>query len=1062
MAWIVESIITYSKQVTSFVYLKKEFENSILLCNYENAEQILQKINNEICVSNWGIENKFILTEEKNGTEENWLQLNKISKQVKDSLSLFLAEQASKKSEQKLSYIRFKDNFENITDGVGNLLSEYLCFRLLYTGYTGFHNFSFLINVESVSSIIDRYNMLIDVLSEITLSEDNILVGKVTRELIPVIPNDNQLKHLANYTTDDFINIDTDQELLRYIDKYTNGDYNYCLEKSKLVFKNFPSSIEPYLIFVKSLIELDKSYYKLNISKNIDLITKDLFNIYSKNNSYESSISNLLKTSLKYFGFKFGKQLFSIVSRFIKLNDEKNNHTLLYSVNSEFTNPIIISDSVSFRNDIRENIFNKFELFSNSVSLDLNILIATGKPNEISENVNVSKKRKPVYIAKALKNTDKLTELILYIENLNDKGSLSIHTHWELTELLYNAYLEKNEIQKALSLFVDNFFKNKHIVSNLNTNILLEKIHKIDCDINTIDLPIFYSLVSPDLYEQYVKYDDFVESIDVSRPIDLINNKEIPKDRLIYFLKEICTIEILHHSLYFNGTDDIENERINILKHLLVIDPNSETEYIEEITEISQRSRIRKAIREVNKGRITINSQLLRNNVENDIKDNFLRFKELVDFSAEHNLQSIDPTNKLLNNYFSSMQEKSLRDKFVNINAPAFISFKSMIIDIRDKFILSKDFGLDGYLSTRIRHGTLINHIRSNFEAFNLINQKKDEAYIDNNFWNQRLPNKLLSKKDEIQACLKKFSSEVDELTEYLIKELIQIKTEKHILKTNALFDYSLDNKTLAYLFKQVKDSLNSHTAFLNFVFEYLEASTEMQLNNIRKIFKNEVTTRYATIIKELDVSIREIIGCIPFVDLTSSIVKCQTNIQNEILNISEWFSIANPSSDLTLDIETIVQTAVEITNTIYPNEFVEPKIEVDNEIPFASGTTSMIYIIRILLDNIIKHSGLTSKKRNIIIKSDFIDETTLGLSLSNDFKPELLETIDTKLNETKVKWSREKADFTKSNIEGGSGFDKIRRILAVDMAMSNYKFDYAIVNNSVTIKIEFEIKIIQ
>ncbi len=1057
IAWIMESIKENSVYINKFIELKLQFENAILLCDYDRAKKLLNRIDNEICVSNWGIENAFILSENEKGTEENWLKLNEISKNVKDGLSLFMAEQASKKAETKLTYTRYKNNFESITEGVGNLLNEYLCFRLLYPGYTGFQNYSFIINVESASSIIDRYLILIDILTEIT-TNNSPLVMKVINELIPIIPNDFRLKQLAFLNSSISIDLDDKNYILDYIDQYTKGNYTYCIENAYSLIKDNPDAIEPSLVYIKSLIETKNEYIALGVSSLLDSVSKDLYNIYSKNQDYDSSITNLLKFSIKYFSYKFGKQIFSIVSRFIKLLDNEKHHTLLYTVNSEFINPIIIIDSLLFTQDLKERILKKTDLLPKSISFQLNELTATGKWEEIQKNKNLSENRKPVYIAKAIKNTEQKDELIKFIESLTSKNTLSIHSKWELTELLFAAYISENEIQKALSLYVNNYFSNKFLVTNLDSNLLLEKIHSSEFCTDSIDLPIFYSIVSPDIYEQYVKYDDFVESLGVSRPSELLDINEIPQEKLIYFLKEICTIEILHHSMNFEGTDDIENERINLLKHLLVLDPNSETEYIEAITEISQRSKIRKAIREVNKGRITINSQHLRSSVENEIKDNFLRFRELVDFSAEHNLQSIDPTNKLLNNYFNSMQEKSLRDKFVNINDPAFISFKSMIIDIRDKFILSKDFGLDGYLSTRIRHGTLINHIRSNFEAFNLINQKKDNVYLENEYWKKRIPLEIQSKQDDVQKCLKSFSKEVDDLTEYLIKELIQIKTEKHVQKSNALFDYSLDDKTLAYLFTKVKDSFNSHTAFLNFVFEYLEASTEMQLKNIRELFKNQITEKYSTILKNFDTSIREIIGCHPFIDLTSSIIKCQTNIQNEIINIAEWFSIANPSSDLTLDIETIVQTAIEITNTIYPNEFIEPKLEVDNQIPFASGTTNMIYIIRILLDNIIKHSGKPKKERNIVIKSDFINDTTLALSVSNDFSPELKGKIEPNLSETKSKWN-DKRDFSKSNIEGGSGFDKIRRILAVDMSMTHYRFDYIITESNVTIIIDFEIK---
>ncbi|NQX81124.1 MAG: hypothetical protein HRT66_03890 [Flavobacteriaceae bacterium] len=530
----------------------------------------------------------------------------------------------------------------------------------------------------------------------------------------------------------------------------------------------------------------------------------------------------------------------------------------------------------------------------------------------------------------------------------------------------------------------------------------------------------------------------------------------------MFFLKEVCNVDVMHHSLYFEGTDDIENERIEILKHLLSIDTNNETEYIKEITEITQKTKIRKAIREVNKGRITINTQQIKNKEENNIKDNFLRFKELVIFSNNHNIKSLDLTSKMLNEYFSTLEDKSIRDKIVNINDPAFISFKTMFIDLRDKFILSKDFGLDGYLSTRIRHGTFLNHIRSVFESHNLVSQKKNDIYIENEFWLNKTPFTLNDKKSDIQNEIKEFSKQIDNFTEYIITELIQIKTEKNNQKQKAFFDFSLDNKTLAYLFQKSKNSINTHTSFLNFVFEYLEAIIEIKLKEIRTILKNDIKDEYIKLINSFDKKIRAIINKGSFIDITSSISKCQTDIINELENISEWFNISNPSSELVLDVQTIIQTALEITNTIYPNENIIANTKEETNLPFASGTTNLIYIIRILLDNIIKHSGLVKSKRNVIINSKIIDDRILKISISNDFDVKLKDEITTSLKEVKTNWDENRNDYSKINIEGGSGFDKIRRILAVDMQMKNYAFDYEVKNNNINISISLEVRIYQ
>ena len=59
-----------------------------------------------------------------------------------------------------------------------------------------------------------------------------------------------------------------------------------------------------------------------------------------------------------------------------------------------------------------------------------------------------------------------------------------------------------------------------------------------------------------------------------------------------------------------------------------------------------------------------------------------------------------------------------------------------------------------------------------------------------------------------------------------------------------------------------------------------------------------------------------------------------------------------------------------------------------------------------------------------------------------------------------KTNWDENRDDYSKTNIEGGSGFDKIRRILAVDMQMKNCDFDFIIKKNNLTITISLEVRI--
>ena len=1059
VAWLMYSILEHAQLLDEFISLKNKYEHHYILNQYAEAEQILNEIEKNICFSNWGAENRILITQEKSGTENNWLILDEFSKKVKDPLALFLLEQSSKKAESNFSYVRYKDNFESIIQGTQEFLHEYLCFKAIYPAYTGFQNYSFLINVESISSIIDRYLLLVDVLIELISKNKDVLVLQVIEDLTDKIPNDIRLIQIKNILSKDKVKITGREDLIKYIDQYSLGNYIACIESASEIIKQHPTSIELYVIYVKSLIEEELAFKKIDVSENIDNILLKLYNVFALNEDFSSSVEGLLKITLKCFASNWSKQLFGIVSEHAKLTDENNLHQFYHLINSEFNNSKILNHINLLGKDYSNSLF-KFYNGLDSISVKINVNINEANSQIIRENQDISIKRKDFYIAQALSNIEKPSVLIKHLEAVVKKGGLSIITDRDVTELLFNNYIKEKNSEAALSLYVKSFFKNQNLVHRLENENLLNLINEEETlkPVPSIDLAIFYFISTPDVYEQYVKYDEFLESKEIERPTQLINDISIPKEKIKFFLKEICNIELMHHSLYFEGTDDIENERILLLKHLLVIDKENEADYIKEITDITQKTKIREAIREVNKGRITINTQQLKNKEENNIKDNFLRYKDLVIFSNTHNLKSIDPTSKMLNEYFNSLEDKSVRDKVVNINDPAFISFKSMFLDLRDKFILSKDFGLDGYLSTRIRHGTFLNHIRSTFESFNLMSQKRNQDYEKNDFWFDKTPYSLTTQRDEIQESIMEFSKQIDDFTEYIIKELIQVKSEKHTQHINAFFDFSLTDNTLAYLFKESKDKIATHSSFLDYVFEFLEALIDIRLKDIREFFQQTIKDDYTKIIDEFENRIREIIGKKSFVDLTNSIVKCKTNIQTELDNISEWFNVSNPSSDNLLDFETIIKTAVEITNTIYPQNQINPKIIVDNDIVFVGGV-NVIYLIRILLDNIINHSKLEDSNYNSKIQVDLSNNNSLKLSVSNNFDKRYREEIIQKLNLAKEKWSNNE-DFSKSNIEGGSGLDKIRRILSVDMKMNNYSFDFQVKENHLVIFIVMEIQI--
>jgi len=1051
--------------INSFIEYKKDFEDKFLLGDYEEAENLLNKIETITGKSFWLIENQILLKEYRDGVKSNWNEVSELSEKVTDPFVLFFIENLSKKAEVRISYFRYLNIFNNQVNDMQvhhPLLYEYLCFRLNYSAFIGYENLAYLLYAESASSLVDRYLLLKEVLTEmfsIRFKDQHPIQNIVASRLYEIFPSDIQICQILSILNPDYIEkLPTNTSINNLIKEYTIGDYKYCIENCSRIILENPTLFETYEIYVKSLIEekLERNFEEFpNTIKNI-LLT--LFQIYSSQRSIEEPIDFGLKICTSFSSTNWSKQFLSLLKSATSINNGNKLFTIQYLINSQIQNPRVLYYSKKERIDEYISKLNLNAELVESTTAIANIL--KGNYLEILANNTLTKSKKELHFGRALIKASKFQEAKDHFELLYQNDFPSLLFEEELIVNLFRCYIKLNLSLEACCLFVKQYLKSKETTKRLHKSKLLELLENGDIEKlkNLIELPIFYRVASIDSYQQYVAYDTFIESKSVTRPTELMNDLVEFDEKLIFFLKEVCTIEIMHHSYHFNGTDDIENERLEILNKLIVIDNRNEDQYIKEITELNQNSNIRKAIREVNKGRISVNVQQLRNNETNNIKEAFNRYKEIETYSKNKDILGIDTSANMLSELTNLNLDELLGNKIVYTNDPAFISFKVIFIEIRDKFLLSKEYGLDGYLSTRIRHGTLLNHIRSTFESENIISQRdKDNNYLENDFWNVNIPYNLNDQRIKIQDAIKKFSRSIDEYTEFIIKELVQVRTEKHSRKEKALFDFSITNKELAFLFAAARENIKDHNLFLSFVFDYLQRVTEKILSRIRDIINTEIKDNYNSLLQDFNKEIKDLLGSNTYPELTSAIGLCGTRIQNELKNISEWFFLSNTSKDLVLDLKVLIQTAIQITNTISPNSKLNPKINEEYSIPMV-GTIHLIYVCRILLDNIIIHSKVNSNELDIEIYSKITEDDFLEISFKNNLSSAVDKVaLREKLEQVKNKWDFLSDDYENIDIEGGSGFDKIRRIIAFDLGSELYKFDFKIDGDYLTIILSME-----
>ena len=244
--------------------------------------------------------------------------------------------------------------------------------------------------------------------------------------------------------------------------------------------------------------------------------------------------------------------------------------------------------------------------------------------------------------------------------------------------------------------------------------------------------------------------------------------------------------------------------------------------------------------------------------------------------------------------------------------------FREMFCEVRDLFVSSNEFGLSGYLSTGLRHGTLAGQLRAPFETYQLVTQRDEETkiYRDPSFWLDRystLPKAiLLAMSERLQA----FSRRVDELIDVARTEWIQVHTEAK--PTGGLFDYTISDVRLAQL-QQSVDGKTLYDDFLNAVFDLLWEITERSLRRVREQIDSCLKPLLMQEVDSLEHDIRAVFLTRDASEILASITKARTSAQYAVDKIASWFKRAKESDLEPYGLDLPIEIAIEMVKTFSP-----------------------------------------------------------------------------------------------------------------------------------------------
>lgn len=1048
--WIFISIRKYKDEINKFIEYKKNFEIALLSGSFEIAEELINKIETEICISLWSIENRFLIIEQRKGLKENTNFLNEINTKNKKHFVQSLAHFFSIKAEKELSVNRYQVSFVKfflplIEKGYQEDF-EYYLFKLDPFLKGSYEHLSMILACENYNSIIDKYLTLLKIFQysilSVTDTEKNlkeILAQRLfyfDKKIIdPII---DKLSIIINEEYKEYKLTLTDLQCIKALDYYTNGDYKNSEIATKEILITNPLSIEIYSIYVKSLLIQNKEFEGIGKEDSFQyIILSALYDLYKKEKNPVDLGIILRKIAYNLSNINYiSYYLIDVVKTEVENNTSFNKLSI---INTSFLNPLL--GSLYYSSSIY--LKHQLEIFPNSNTIKFLAAIEDGSFDSM-EKIGVCKTRIAIYKALDYQKRDNFVEAaIIWEDLLNNKDLVNFQRERVLVNL-FHCKTELKEYDYCIKLYVDYHFINKFLVLKLNANPVRDQIKKGKYkNIKySILLPIFFHLTQADDYDIHTSYECFLISSGAEKPSELISNIKGYDKLLLFFLNNICTLEIFKHSPFITSTYDKLNERITICQFLRDIDPDNKKQYVEEENSLSKKLIIQKGLQEIDDSKIYVNQVSIAQNELKDLKSVFNRYMSIMQLSKEKDVAFINiGSERVLNVSFQDQNADNLEFS----KDPQYDIFKEIFYDIRDKFLYSK-YGLKLYLSARIRHGVLLGEIRPEFELLHLVTEKEkaSEVYKINTHWQDYIePFCNSSVYSKFNTYMSSFSKKIDELiNNELLDKYILIKTEKE--NPEGWLNYEFDEVELQLIYSLIFKYETDYEQFINKIFAELWARTEQNLKVVQENIRNDIKDSFFDAIQSLEISLNSLFIDNLISDLYNNLTDVKVKIENKLNKIAQWFTITDTQiSDF--EFIKIIEVCSESIHNHYTSKQLDLKQDISCEgLIKGQYYTHFVDLLRIFFQNILDYTTETTVAATIdVLKT--VDSIIINV------KNELKEDEDIDLLREKINISD---DLNRSQLDKQSGLYKALNIVKTNFENENNQLRLDIIDRKFCVSV--------
>lgn len=1066
----------YSSQLNAYISLREQYEQLYLLKNYTCARKILDRIDRELCISLWSCGQRLLLSELEFGLEANKEELSKLNEFVpKNYATLAILHHYSCLAESNLSYDNYQLEITKFLKPLENTdLGNYLTQKLSLNTCPSEQDISIVLQIDSQFSIIDLFNDLESIIplyfQECISSGEFILPSSLNSIKAPIIHNLSLLDVHSEATSSKYAASSSEKMLYQIIESYTIGDYAKTLELSQKYLDIKPFAFQVAVIFCKTLLHLNSTFPS---DFNIGYV-KNIYSIYKMDSNYRDAVLALEKELKQNHGSVLCTKIQSFLSRKHLLNTGRD-----YS----FTSSLL--DESLHPNFIRYLSPNKISLLKDTlypycpVATSLACALKSGFIDPIIAS-QVEEIRLTVYNAETCCNNGDSSQAMSYLTHLMlncDPDNLYLQERIQRLQLKVYAY--NSDYYSAIQLLVNAYLRNEFLFERLLSGNYIQipnRLRQNDIESDLLYVIYVFLLNRSDYSRQIRAYSNYLELNNHPTIFDALENIKDDSDILrVFFFSSVCTLNLLKRdvSLCELGITP-EAARLRILSRLNEIKPQKQ--YVTEINSISTFEVMRDNMNSINKSRINVDVDKIIQQHQEQWEETYQKYLRLS--KASQKFISIDFNEHDLSVRLNRLTE-NLNVQIKNspqINQETMV-LRSILEQILEECLFSTQYGLETYLSSRIRHGFCRGQLTSFLSELHLISlrDRNDNNYFVNTFWDTEFKG-TQTVRAQVKNALSIFTAQIEDKIDEICREWLRIKYKDYSV---GMFDYStlVDLYLVNYQGQYVVD----FHIFYSRVISLFWLKTNVILKDIRTRITGELQKFYIDAIETLETNLKTI----PLDSQTKNTMKALlsqcTVAKSKVVIAMEQFKdvfYANNAHYNNFTMQDLASSCKKVIGRLYTDsETATWNIDADNSLLFdGKYFVSFVDILCILLNNALSHSGFTetNKLKIDLTITNATEEEKLELANAipeihrlkeqNIFKLQVRNNLSSTLDDDQLQdrltnifleIKKEKLDRTLVQGEGGSGLHKLCKTIDYNIE-APYYISYDVSNHSISISYVF------